>query len=535
MSGRPALVALLATLSLAALAPASALEQPAAPIVPPGTRLGDAAPASLVQPSTFQASFRVPPQTDLAVATIWLTRTLTVTLTYPDGRRATLVGAPTLPGATLGVVLPNDAWRATRIDLTGTTVSRAGVPLLVTGAQLAYGGASDWWHIAAFGLLLGVTLLGALLAVRRRTRALTSLALFAGAQTVLAIPYLGVLRPPPEISQPVHALAFALAWSALAALVLDRAAAAQPPRPLRVALLTLLGANVVFVLGSDILQDRWIDDAALAVLVGRALLTAFDLALVALAVCALLARVAGARLLLIATAALAIGTLLGFALDPYATQAAMNGGTIVALLVLALLLGGDPLSVAAPAATPIDGLTGLANRPAFEAALHAAWARARADGAPVALLLLNLDHFKRYNEAYGHLEGDEALRRCGEAFATACAGAPGALIARYRRDELAALLPGCGPDGAFALAIGAHEAVAALEILHAEMPLRRLSASIGAAALVPEAATSADALVRRADAALYVAKTMGRNRVVLDEPPAQEPAKTESDSSPLSA
>jgi len=249
VSGRPALVALLATLSLAALAPASALEQPAAPIVPPGTRLGDAAPASLVQPSTFQASFRVPPQTDLAVATIWLTRTLTVTLTYPDGRRATLVGAPTLPGATLGVVLPNDAWRATRIDLTGTTVSRAGVPLLVTGAQLAYGGASDWWHIAAFGLLLGVTLLGALLAVRRRTRALTSLALFAGAQTVLAIPYLGVLRPPPEISQPVHALAFALAWSALAALVLDRAAAAQPPRPLRVALLTLLGANVVFVLG----------------------------------------------------------------------------------------------------------------------------------------------------------------------------------------------------------------------------------------------------------------------------------------------
>jgi diguanylate cyclase (GGDEF)-like protein len=203
--------------------------------------------------------------------------------------------------------------------------------------------------------------------------------------------------------------------------------------------------------------------------------------------------------------------------------------------VLALLLVGDPLSVAAPAATPIDGLTGLANRPAFEAALHAAWARARADGAPVALLLLNLDHFKRYNEAYGHLEGDEALRRCGEAFATACAGAPGALIARYRRDELAALLPGCGPDGAFALAIGAHEAVAALEILHAEMPLRRLSASIGAAALVPEAATSADALVRRADAALYVAKTMGRNRVVLDEPPAQEPAKTESDSSPLSA
>jgi diguanylate cyclase (GGDEF)-like protein len=534
VSGRPA--ALVALLTFLTLTPAGALGQLAAPIVPPGTRLGDAAPASLVQPSTFQATFRVPPLTDLAVATSWLTRTLTVTLTYPGGRSVTVVGAPTLPGATLGVQLPDDAWRATRIDLAGTTVSEAGIPLLVTGAQLAYAGASDWWHIAAFGLFLGVTLLGALLAIWRRTRALTALAVLAGAQTVLAIPYLGVLRPAPEISQPVHALALALAWSALAALVVDRAAAARPPRVARVVLLTLLGVNVIFQLGTDVFQDRWmIVDPALTDTLGRALLAAFDLALVALAVLALLAGVAGARLLLVATAALALGALLGFAVNPYATQTAMSAGTIVALLALALLLVGDPLSTTAPAAPPIDGLTGLANRPAFEAALHAAWTRARADGTPVALLLLNLDHFKRYNEAYGHLEGDEALRRCGEAFATACAGAPGALVARYRRDELAALLPGCGPAGALALAIGAHEAVGALEILHAEMPLRRLSASVGAAALAPDAVTSPDALVRRADAALFVAKTMGRNRVVLDEPPAQEPTKTESGSSPLSA
>ena len=534
MSGRPA--ALAALLAFLTLAPAAALGQPAAPIVPPGTPLGDAAPASLLQPSTFQASFRVPPLTDLAVATSWLTRSLSVTLTYPDGRRLILRGAPTLPGATLGVRLPNDAWRATRIDLSGTTVSEAGVPLLVTGTQLAYAGASDWWHIAAFGLLLGVTLLGALLAIRHRTRALISLALVAGAQTVLAIPYLGVLRPPPEMSQPAHALALALAWSALAALVLDRTAAAQLPRVARVTLLALLVANVVFQFGSDVLQDGWtLVDPGLTDTVGRALLAAFDLALVALAVLALRAGVVGARLLLVATTVLTLGTALGFALDPYAKQAATDAGTIVALLALALLLVGDSAGTATPAALPTDGLTGLVNRPAFEAALHAAWERARAGGAPVALLLLNLDHFKRYNEAYGHLEGDEALRRCGEAFAAACAGAPGTLVARYRGDELVALLPGCGPESALALAVGVHDAIGALEILHAEMPLRRLSVSVGAAALVPDAATPAEALVRRADAALYVAKTMGRNRAVLDEPPAQEPAKTESDNTPLSA
>jgi diguanylate cyclase (GGDEF)-like protein len=164
-----------------------------------------------------------------------------------------------------------------------------------------------------------------------------------------------------------------------------------------------------------------------------------------------------------------------------------------------------------------DGLTGVANRRHFDQVLRAEWTRAARDGTSLALALIDIDHFKRYNDTYGHQEGDRCLQRVGAALAGG-ALRPGDLVARYGGEEFAVIMANTGPAGARIVAERLREAIGALAIPHAASSTSpTLSLSIGVAATVPESLGDAETLVEAADRALYEAKGRGRNRVEVAE------------------
>lgn len=151
-----------------------------------------------------------------------------------------------------------------------------------------------------------------------------------------------------------------------------------------------------------------------------------------------------------------------------------------------------------------DGLTGVANRRRFDAALASVLAAAAQTRRPVAVLLADVDHFKAYNDAHGHLAGDNVLRCVAATLARGVRD--NTLVARFGGEEFCLVVPHC--DLAAAGELGRR--LCALVADSCEVTV-----SIGAAALVPDGAGAAEALLARADAALYRAKHDGRNRVVL--------------------
>jgi diguanylate cyclase (GGDEF)-like protein len=164
-----------------------------------------------------------------------------------------------------------------------------------------------------------------------------------------------------------------------------------------------------------------------------------------------------------------------------------------------------------------DALTGVANRRCFEETFDLEWRRAERLGAPIALVLADVDRFKAYNDALGHPEGDACLRRVAASFAAAAHRA-GDLVARYGGEEFAVLLPGLDRENAVALAEAMRAALAALSIPHpAAPPPGRVTASFGVAAWVPRPGRGREGLVAAADAALYRAKALGRDRVEVGE------------------
>ncbi len=162
----------------------------------------------------------------------------------------------------------------------------------------------------------------------------------------------------------------------------------------------------------------------------------------------------------------------------------------------------------------IDGLTGIANRRTFDAGLAEEWARTRRQKQPLSLIMADIDHFKHYNDQYGHQAGDRCLQQVARCLRDSLHRA-GDLAARYGGEEFAVILPGLGPDEARAVAEKLRQNVEALGLAH-DSPggLDRVTVSLGVASVRPDTdATSAD-LVARADQALYRAKRDGRNRVV---------------------
>lgn len=174
-----------------------------------------------------------------------------------------------------------------------------------------------------------------------------------------------------------------------------------------------------------------------------------------------------------------------------------------------------------------DGLTGLANRRAFDEQLADEWARARRDGTQLSLLLIDVDHFKKFNDHYGHLAGDACLRALGRIL-SAQARRPADLAARYGGEEFAVLLPNTGPDGCAEVGEGIRQALQELAMLHGQNPPSRLvTASLGGASAVPSETTmDCSTLVAAADRALYAAKDGGRDQLVMSGQVIPWPAKT---------
>ncbi|HTX58431.1 MAG TPA: diguanylate cyclase [Verrucomicrobiae bacterium] len=160
-----------------------------------------------------------------------------------------------------------------------------------------------------------------------------------------------------------------------------------------------------------------------------------------------------------------------------------------------------------------DSLTTVSNRRAFDQVLAREWSRARRNGSPLALLMLDIDHFKLYNDAYGHRAGDQCLRSVAAA-ASSCLRRPGDFFGRYGGEEFVALLPETGLDGALIVAEAMRGAVERLAMAHGSTAGGRITVSVGAAQCMPKETVDSGELVGSADAALYAAKSDGRNRVV---------------------
>jgi diguanylate cyclase (GGDEF)-like protein len=165
----------------------------------------------------------------------------------------------------------------------------------------------------------------------------------------------------------------------------------------------------------------------------------------------------------------------------------------------------------------LDGLTGLANRRGFDRRLEEEWRRAGERGEPVALMMTDIDHFKLFNDHYGHVAGDKCLRAVSETLSVVTLQ-DAVLVARYGGEEFALLLPGLDTERATALAEKARAAVENLLIVHAEAPCGHVTVSVGIASLVPREGRPAADLIEAADRALYAAKRHGRNRVLAHAP-----------------
>jgi diguanylate cyclase (GGDEF)-like protein len=163
----------------------------------------------------------------------------------------------------------------------------------------------------------------------------------------------------------------------------------------------------------------------------------------------------------------------------------------------------------------LDGLTGLANRRAFDMALDHEWASAEKSGETLGLVLCDIDYFKRYNDVYGHPTGDRCLQSVAAVLLDG-ATSPHTVAARYGGEEFALLLPGVAAADAEQVAEGLCAAVATLAIPHAGSHVSsHVTLSLGVATHTPLPGSRPGVLVRAADQALYQAKERGRNRVVL--------------------
>ncbi len=172
----------------------------------------------------------------------------------------------------------------------------------------------------------------------------------------------------------------------------------------------------------------------------------------------------------------------------------------------------------------LDGLTGLLNRAAFDAEFRRVWDQAVRDRDRVTVLMLDIDHFKAFNDRYGHQAGDDTLRAVGRVL-RAVARRPLDIAARYGGEELVAVLPGADREHAEHVARALVEAVSDLGVSHDASPTRAcVTASVGAACVEAVRETSNEAALRLADRALYEAKGRGRDRHVLLDAEVSAPA-----------
>ncbi|MEW6765896.1 MAG: sensor domain-containing diguanylate cyclase [Pseudomonadota bacterium] len=163
----------------------------------------------------------------------------------------------------------------------------------------------------------------------------------------------------------------------------------------------------------------------------------------------------------------------------------------------------------------LDGLTGIPNRRHFDAVLAQEWRRASRMGTPLALIMVDIDHFKQFNDRYGHQAGDECLRRIGRTLHGLVHRA-GDMAARYGGEEFALILANTELPQASKIAEEIRAAIQALGIRHEHSPFgQTVTVSLGAAVAHPHKGDQPSCLIEMADQALYAAKEAGRNQVAI--------------------
>lgn len=161
----------------------------------------------------------------------------------------------------------------------------------------------------------------------------------------------------------------------------------------------------------------------------------------------------------------------------------------------------------------LDGLTGVANRRKFDEELALDWRQCQRDQAALSVILIDVDHFKRYNDRYGHLQGDAGLQVVANALGSVIKR-PYDLLARYGGEEFACVLPNTELVDAVQIAECMQEAVRALKVEHLDSAVDQvLTVSLGVATIVPTAGATSATVVAEADRQLYQAKQAGRARV----------------------
>lgn len=171
----------------------------------------------------------------------------------------------------------------------------------------------------------------------------------------------------------------------------------------------------------------------------------------------------------------------------------------------------------------LDGLTGIANRRYFDIFLNQEWRRAARLQTPLALIMLDIDHFKPFNDHYGHQAGDDCLRRIGQLL-KGFAQRAGDMAARYGGEEFALILANTQAPQAAQIAEEVCAAILGLSIPHAFSAFdQRLTVSLGVAVAHPGNGEPPSSLIAAADHALYAAKTAGRNRVANAPPSPPDP------------
>lgn len=161
----------------------------------------------------------------------------------------------------------------------------------------------------------------------------------------------------------------------------------------------------------------------------------------------------------------------------------------------------------------LDGLTGVANRRKFDEELALDWRQCLREQAALSVILIDVDHFKHYNDRYGHLKGDSVLQAVAKALGSVLKR-PYDLLARYGGEEFACVLPNTNLIDAVKIAESMQEAVRALKLAHADSAVGQvLTVSLGVATIVPTAGTTSETVVAEADRQLYQAKQAGRARV----------------------
>jgi diguanylate cyclase (GGDEF)-like protein len=162
----------------------------------------------------------------------------------------------------------------------------------------------------------------------------------------------------------------------------------------------------------------------------------------------------------------------------------------------------------------LDGLTKIANRRQFDLHLRQEWKRLRREQVPISIILCDIDYFKRYNDAYGHVAGDKCLKQVAQGIRRAVKR-PADLVARYGGEEFVVILTNTDIDGAVKVAEEVRKEIRNLEIPHIQSEVGRyVSISMGVDSTVPDRSEGPEAFINDVDQFLYQAKEAGRDRII---------------------